>query len=76
MDVVLKKTEKLNFFSKTLQFSDINYQLASDEDQEYIFEVYLEILNYFEDDVWFQLTFESRRRIMKFLLKRLMIDID
>ncbi|MDR0919595.1 MAG: hypothetical protein LBM93_10195 [Oscillospiraceae bacterium] len=73
MDVLLKKTEKLNFFNKTLQFSDINYQLASDEDQEYIFEVYSEILNYFEDDVWFQLTFESRRRDNEVFIKK--IDI-
>lgn len=46
-----------NFFSKTVQFQDINYQLAQNEDKTQIFENYCDFLNYFDSSIHFQLTF-------------------
>ena len=45
------------FFSKTIQFFDINYQLAKNDDKTTIFENYCEFLNYFDSSVRFQITF-------------------
>lgn len=49
------------FFSKTVEFLDINYQLAQNEDQEAIFENYCEFLNYFDSSVHVQLTFLNQQ---------------
>jgi len=65
------KTGKQDFYSKTLKFGDINYQLSSDEEQTDIFEKYCDLLNYFDDSIHFQLTFETRRRDNEVLLKKL-----
>ena len=46
-----------NTFSKTIEFSDINYRLANEEDQASIFSNYCELLNYFNEKVNVQLTF-------------------
>jgi hypothetical protein len=69
-------TERLDFFSKTLIFGDVNYQLASDEDQSNIFSAYSEILNYFDEQIYFQLTFENRRRDLEILAKKIMLAED
>jgi type IV secretory pathway VirB4 component len=66
-------SERKNYYSKTLTFSDINYQLADDESQSNIFQAYSEILNYFEDSVHFQLTFENRKRDNENLVKKIVI---
>ncbi len=46
-----------NFYTKTIQFQDINYQLAQQEDQTEIFEEWCSFLNFFDSSVHFQLTF-------------------
>ena len=46
-----------NFYSKTIQFQDINYQLAQQEDQTEIFEEWCSFLNFFDSSVHFQLSF-------------------
>ena len=46
-----------NFYSKTIQFQDINYQLAQQEDQTEIFEEWCSFLNFFDSSVHFQITF-------------------
>ena len=46
-------------FSKTIQFFDTNYQLAEFEEQNGIFSKYCDLINYFDNMVTFQLTFES-----------------
>jgi type IV secretory pathway VirB4 component len=66
-------TEKLDFYSKSITFGDVNYQLASDEDQNNIFSAYCEIMNYFDDSVYFQLTFENRRRDLETLARKIII---
>jgi type IV secretory pathway VirB4 component len=48
-------------FTKTIMFSDINYQLAQNEDKNAIFESYCDFLNYFDCSIPVQLTFVNRR---------------
>lgn len=46
-----------NLYTKTLQFGDINYQIAQNEDKTAIFESWCDFLNYFDSTIKFQLTF-------------------
>ena len=46
-----------NYYTKTLQFQDINYQLAQNEDKTAIFEGWCDFLNYFDSSIHFQLSF-------------------
>lgn len=50
-----------NYFTKTLQFFDINYQLAKEDDQMKIFEDYCGFLNYFDSTVKFQFSFVNQK---------------
>lgn len=44
-------------YSKTVQFYDINYQLAQNEDKNAIFESYCDFLNYFDHSISVQFSF-------------------
>ena len=46
-----------NYYTKTIQFQDINYQLAQQEDQNAIFEEWCSFLNFFDSSIKFQLSF-------------------
>ena len=46
-----------NFYSKTIAFQDINYQLSQSEDKDAIFDGWCEFLNYFDASVRFQFSF-------------------
>ena len=48
---------KPGYFTKTIQFQDINYQLNQNEDKTAIFESWCDFLNYFDSSVKFQLSF-------------------
>ena len=48
---------KSGYFTKTIQFQDINYQLNQNEDKTAIFEGWCDFLNYFDSSVKFQLSF-------------------
>ncbi len=48
---------KDKFYTKTIQFYDINYQLSTIEEQRHIFRLYCDFLNYFDPSIKFQLTF-------------------
>ena len=48
-----------NYYTKTIQFQDINYQLAQQEDKTEIFEEWCAFLNFFDSSVKFQLSFEN-----------------
>ncbi len=48
-------------FTKTLAYEDINYSVASTEDQSVIFNGWSAFLNYFDAAIPFQLTFINRR---------------
>ena len=45
------------FYSKTIQFQDINYQLSQNEDKDAIFDGWCDFLNYFDASVKFQFSF-------------------
>ena len=45
------------YYSKTIRFYDINYQLAQNEDKNAIFENWCDFLNYFDSMIHFQLSF-------------------
>ncbi|MDD3410432.1 MAG: ATP-binding protein [Eubacteriales bacterium] len=44
-------------FTKTVQYQDINYQLAQNEDKTAIFDGWCDFLNYFDSSIQFQLSF-------------------
>ena len=46
-----------NYYTKTVQFQDINYQLNQNEDKTAIFDGWCDFLNYFDSSVRFQLSF-------------------
>ena len=46
-----------NYYTKTIQFQDINYQLAQQEDQRAIFEEWCGFLNFFDSSIHFELSF-------------------
>ena len=48
-------------FTKTLAYEDINYSVASTEDQSAIFNGWSAFLNYFDSSIPFQLSFVNRR---------------
>ena len=51
---------KDNYYTKTIQFQDINYQLAMQEDKTTIFEEWCSFLNFFDSSVHFELSFLNR----------------
>ena len=61
------------FYTKTVEFWDINYQLALAEDKTAIFEGWCDFLNYFDSSIRFQLSFINQATDMQTL--RSSIDI-
>lgn len=49
-----------HFFTKAVEFFDINYQLAQNEDKTLIFENYCDFLNYFDSSIRVQLSFVNQ----------------
>lgn len=62
-----------NYYTKTIRFSDIDYQLVDYDSAGKIFDDYCRILNYFDEKIHFQLTFENQTIDTNTLLKE--IDI-
>ena len=54
-DGICRVTE--NYYTKTIQFQDINYQLSQNEDKSAIFDGWCDFLNYFDASIHFQLSF-------------------
>lgn len=54
-DGICRVTDK--YYTKTIQFQDINYQLNQNEDKTAIFDGWCDFLNYFDSSVKFQLSF-------------------
>lgn len=46
-----------DYYTKTIEFQDINYQLALQEDKTEIFEEWCSFLNFFDSSVQFELSF-------------------
>ena len=53
------------YYSKTIRFYDINYQLAQNEDKNAIFENWCDFLNYFDSSIHFQLSFINHHSNMQ-----------
>lgn len=56
---------KEKYYSKTIRFYDINYQLAQNEDKNAIFENWCDFLNYFDSTIHFQISFINHHSNMK-----------
>ena len=54
-----------NFYTKQIEFLDINYQLAQNEDKNIIFENWCDFLNYFDASIRFQLSFLNQKADME-----------
>ena len=48
---------KPNYYTRTIQYQDINYQLAQQEDRTAIFEEWCSFLNFFDSSIKFELSF-------------------
>ena len=46
-----------DYYTKTIQFQDINYQLAEQQDKTEIFEEWCSFLNFFDSSIHFELSF-------------------
>ena len=58
-DGICKVNSRL--YTKTVRFSDINYQLAQNDDKTAIFENWCDFLNYFDSSIFVQLSFINQR---------------
>lgn len=45
------------YYTRTIQYQDINYQLAQQEDKTAIFEEWCSFLNFFDSSIHFELSF-------------------
>ena len=62
-DGICRVTDR--YYTKTVQFFDINYQLAQAEDKTQIFESYCDFLNYFDSSIHVQFTFINQQANMQ-----------
>ena len=70
-DGICRVNDKL--YTKTIQFFDINYQLAQADDKAQIFENYCDFLNNFDSTISVQLTFINQRANMQDFSKSIAI---
>ena len=54
-----------HYFTRQVEFFDVNYQLAQNEDKNIIFENWCDFLNYFDSSIRFQLSFINQRADME-----------
>ena len=64
-----------NFYSKTIAFQDINYQLSQPEDKDAIFDGWCEFLNYFDASVRFQFSFVNSSANKETYRERIVIPL-
>lgn len=55
---IIEVTE--GYYTKTIGYSDITYELAANEDKNAIFENWCDFLNYFDETIHFQLSFYNQ----------------
>ena len=63
------------FYTKTIQYQDINYQLSQNEDKTAIFEGWCDFLNYFDSSIRFQLSFFNLAATRDSFAGRIMIPL-
>ena len=61
------------YYTKTVQFQDINYQLSQNEDKNAIFEGWSDCLNYFDSSIHFQFSFLNLAATRENYEKRIVI---
>ena len=61
------------YYTKTVQFQDINYQLSQNEDKAAIFEGWCDFLNYFDSSIRFQFSFLNLAATRESYEKRIVI---
>ena len=52
-----------SYYTKTIQFQDINYQLAQQEDKTAIFDEWCSFLNFFDSSIHFELLFDHSHEL-------------
>ena len=52
---------KPGYYTRTIAYQDINYQLAQPEDRTAIFEEWCSFLNFFDSSIKFELSFATKR---------------
>lgn len=62
-----------HYFTKQIEFFDINYQLAQPDDKNAIFENWCDFLNYFDSSIRFQLSFLNQKSDMEGIRKTVRI---
>ena len=62
-----------SFYTKTVQFQDINYQLSQNEDKSAIFDAWCDFLNYFDSSSRFQFSFLNLSASMESFEQRIYI---
>ena len=62
------------YYSKTIQFDDINYLLVKKDDKKELFEEWCSFLNFFDSSIHFEFTFLNLNRDLVAYEKRLQIE--
>lgn len=66
---------KNDYYTKTLQFNDINYELAGEDEQKAIINRYCSFLNHFESNIDIQFTFQNKVIDMKEFKKYIKLPV-
>ncbi len=64
---------KENTFSRTVEFFDTNYEIATFDDKNSIFSKWCELLNYFDNSIDFEFTYENQRQNLEEELEKIKI---
>lgn len=65
-----------NYYTKTIRFHDINYQLNQNEDKTAVFDGWCDFLNYFDNSIHFQLSFVNLTATKDSFSKRIAIPLQ
>lgn len=72
-DGICRVTDR--YYTKTIQYQDINYQLAQQEDKTAIFEDWCSFLNYFDSSIHFELSFMNMATDAESFEKKIRIPV-
>lgn len=64
------------YYTRTIQFEDITYQLAADEEKNDIFENWCDFLNYFDPSIHFELNFYNLETDMERMKRTINIPLQ
>ena len=63
-----------DYYTKTIQFQDINYQLAQQDDKNEIFEEWCGFINFFDSSIHFQISFDNQGTDIDSFIKSISIE--